>query len=71
MSIESRKRNEKRPTTTVRDTHAAQSDLHYIPQKLYGLFRPDGKKSGGGFGGCTKTERKSRKAIRKLYQTAS
>lgn len=56
MSIASRARNPKRPTTSSRTYRQPQPYRHPIAKRLFGLFRPE-PKSGGGFGGCTKAER--------------
>jgi hypothetical protein len=62
MSIESRKRNEKRPTTSSKNTHAPQSPT----QALLGKRKsPEKKPTNGAFGGCTVARRKQKLAVSK------
>jgi hypothetical protein len=59
MSIQSRLRNEKQPTSSSREHHVPQPYRHPIAQKAHGMFRPDVKKTGGAFGGVAKWKRKA------------
>jgi hypothetical protein len=58
MSIQSRKRNTKRPTE--RAQRAPQPYKHHIAIKAIGLIPARPKKTKGAFGGCTKAERARR-----------
>lgn len=59
MSVASRARNKKRPTTCLRrHSRFRGEDKGLIPQKRFGLFKAnDPKVAEGAFGGKTRTKR--------------
>lgn len=71
MSVASRARNKKRPTTSLRrHSRFRGEDKGLIPQKRFGLFKANDPKTEGAFGGNAnlkrlKLERMKREAQRK------